>query len=359
MGRPPPLPAMHGRRRQTPAEAADARAKAASKEKARAYTALLQAVLKNNADREYGGQARELAAKLCALNPEAATAWNFRRRAAMEEVKGNEETKEARANAAVAELKVSEAALRRNPKSYCAWHHRRWVLNTWIASEYRAKPFDAIVERECTLTEEFLGLDARNFHGWGYRRFLAEFTAEAPETELAFSQRLIDRDLSNYSAWHHRSAVLPACHATTTGTGDRWSGTLGALSAAAGEIPLDALLAEQALWFEAAVTEPADQAAWVYARWVSGLGARLPDPDAREQVRQRDIKQAREVLTLEPDTTWALLHLANSLVAGDASEAEREEAVHLYRRLADVDADRAGLYREREAGVKPAMAQSL
>ena len=32
------------------------------------------------------------------------------------------------AAAAAGELAVAEAALRRNPKSYPAWHHRRWVV---------------------------------------------------------------------------------------------------------------------------------------------------------------------------------------------------------------------------------------
>ena len=31
-------------------------------------------------------------------------------------------------NAAEAELALSERALRKNPKSYASWHHRRWVI---------------------------------------------------------------------------------------------------------------------------------------------------------------------------------------------------------------------------------------
>lgn len=58
-------------------------------------------------------------------------------------------------------LKV-EMALRRNPKSYGAWYHRKWVLNRGLA------PVD--FEREFQLLDQLLKADARNFHGWNYRR---------------------------------------------------------------------------------------------------------------------------------------------------------------------------------------------
>lgn len=349
---------MHGRRRVSASLASSPEFLEQSAAKAKSYRALLGAVLQASAAKSYLDKQIALSAKLCELNPEAATSWNYRKRATLanhnsESTPIGELPADLRVSVAEAELTVSEAALKRNPKSYCAWYHRRWVLDTWIGKDFAVKPFDAVLERECTLTEQFLSLDPRNFHGWGYRRYLAEFVGETPETELAFSRRLIERDLSNYSAWHHRSAVLPACHGSAAiGGGDaesesRWRGTMGAMSAAATHIPADTLLEEQDLWFQAAVTEPADQAAWVYARWVSGLGSRLEDPEARARVREKDVKQAREVLALEPDATWALVHLANALAAPlDASEADREEARRLYAQLAEVDVDRSGMYEE-------------
>ena len=61
-------------------------------------------------------------------------------------------------------LKV-EVALRQNPKSYGAWYHRKWLLNQKLA------PVDS--KREFGLLDKLLKVDARNFHGWNYRRYVS------------------------------------------------------------------------------------------------------------------------------------------------------------------------------------------
>lgn len=50
-----------------------------------------------------------------------------------------------------------------NPKSYGAWYHRKWVI------QFGLSPMDA----EFLLLKKLLKLDARNFHGWDYRRYLS------------------------------------------------------------------------------------------------------------------------------------------------------------------------------------------
>ena len=69
-----------------------------------------------------------------------------------------------------------------------------------------------------------LTLDSRNFHGWGYRRTVVkqlESPALAPEGseedqeqsmvegEFAYTTRMIKTNLSNFSAWHNRSVLIP------------------------------------------------------------------------------------------------------------------------------------------------------
>ena len=65
-----------------------------------------------------------------------------------------------------------------------------------------------------------LSLDSRNFHGWGYRRTVIsalesiELQAEdsntdLTETEFEYTTKMINSNLSNFSAWHNRSKLIP------------------------------------------------------------------------------------------------------------------------------------------------------
>lgn len=115
-----------------------------------------------------------------------------------------------------------ELALRRNPKSYGAWHHRKWVLQRDI--------LPTNFDHEFRLLDGLLKLDSRNFHGWNYRRqehitmlvssfllivillllfsfsfrFVAALKNVSEEDELKFMTDKIEANFSNYSAWHNR-----------------------------------------------------------------------------------------------------------------------------------------------------------
>ena len=66
------------------------------------------------------------AGKLAELNPDCYTAWNLRRRChAALALKGGVGAERA---LCADERRLTEAALRRNPKAYSAWHHRRWLV---------------------------------------------------------------------------------------------------------------------------------------------------------------------------------------------------------------------------------------
>jgi geranylgeranyl transferase type-2 subunit alpha len=71
-------------------------------------------------------------------------------------------------------------------------------------------------EEDMSLVGMMLVKDSRNFHGWSYRRILvAELESLAlkgssmVESEFQYTTNMIKANLSNFSAWHNRSKLIP------------------------------------------------------------------------------------------------------------------------------------------------------
>jgi geranylgeranyl transferase type-2 subunit alpha len=115
--------------------------------------------------------------KALLVNPDPNYLWNFRR-----ELLGKDES----LRVLDKELTLTQAALTRNPKSYGAWFHRKWVIREECKGNSKGKSnnnnpttLDNILQTELALTAKFLQLDERNFHCWNYRRFVVAAMAGA------------------------------------------------------------------------------------------------------------------------------------------------------------------------------------
>ncbi|AQK66082.1 Geranylgeranyl transferase type-2 subunit alpha 1 [Zea mays] len=231
---------MHGRPRR-PAKPEDEEAASAKAAKLRDLQAQ---VLHNHHGRTYTKEAIGLSFKLLEINPEAYTAWNYRKLAFQHNVKELSDP-EAIKSAVDDELRVVEVALRQNPKSYGAWYHRKWLLCQKLA------PVD--FKREFGLLDKLLKVDARNFHGWNYRRFLARFMGVSDEEELKYTMDKISDNFSNYSAWHNRSILL--------------SNLL--IQQSKGFESKQKIFSEEfELVTQALFTDPSDQSGWFYHLWL-------------------------------------------------------------------------------------------
>ncbi|KAI1262418.1 hypothetical protein F5Y18DRAFT_159534 [Xylariaceae sp. FL1019] len=113
-----------------------------------------------------------------------------------------------------AELSFTVPLLLEFPKCYWIWKYRKWILDEAILR----LPRDAatrIWSAELALDSKMLVKDSRNFHAWGYRRFLVA-RLESPdllgqslaEDEFAYTDKMILANLSNFSAWHSRSRLM-------------------------------------------------------------------------------------------------------------------------------------------------------
>ena len=342
---------MHGRPRE-PKGPKDPAKVEARRRKTALYRQLSAECLARRAARRYDAESLGLVAQLLALNPELYTLWNFRKEALLaagafepDAAEGGGGGEAARA-AAQKELALVEAALRKNPKSYCTWQHRKWVVEGWTAL--------ADLPRELGLCDALLRADARNFHCWSYRRRVAALGAAQfpPDGELAFTAAKINENFSNYSAWHQRSALLPRVYPPAT--------TLAALEAggeggAGGAVPDWALEAEYELVRQAFFTEPADQSAWLYHRLLLGNSIANAGPGLGALLA-REAAACEELLELESSegegaagTKWPLLTLARlrRALRGGGGDEEEEGA---WAKLAAADPMRAGYYRSVAAG---------
>ncbi|XP_059037748.1 geranylgeranyl transferase type-2 subunit alpha isoform X4 [Mustela lutreola] len=188
----------------------------------------------------------ELTSQILGANPDFATLWNCRREV-LQQLEAQKSPEELAALVKT-ELGFLESCLRVNPKSYGTWHHRCWLLSRLPEPNWA---------RELELCARFLEVDERNFHCWDYRRFVATQAAVPPAEELAFTDSLITRNFSNYSSWHYRSCLLPQLHPQPD-------------SGSQGRLPEDVLLKELELVQNAFFTDPNDQSAWFYHRWLLG-----------------------------------------------------------------------------------------
>ena len=97
------------------------------------------------------------------------------------------------------ELALLDILAEKHLKNYQVWHHRR-LLQLQIR-----KP-----KTELDFIAKSLQVDTKNYHTWAYRQWvLAEFNDDVLwEGELAFVENLLNEDVRNNSAWHHRFFVV-------------------------------------------------------------------------------------------------------------------------------------------------------
>ncbi len=356
---------MHGRRKADYQAVLQARSEAereAARNKVAKYKQLQGLALQKRREEKgaaaAGGppveEALALSAQLLRVNPDVYTLWNHRKEimTASRVLSSLGEAQQQDAPGAGPSLLTAELALvaeciQKNPKSYGAWHHRRWLLDqAFPSASFSPSPLLApTLDRELSLCARFLDADERNFHCWNYRRYVASrHPTRTAADEFAFSTARIYKNFSNYSAFHHRAAYLPG-YLAETGLGAQ-----------------EVVKQELAMVQQAVFTEPDDQTAWWYHQFLIAWAH-------RQQKEEEDGEGAflAEVLAGEVDAIrglveegdeeggggyrWAVLTLASLLrqlaaVTSGGEEKGKLEAQSraLFERLCGMDPDHAARY---------------
>eukprot|EP00754_Rhynchopus_humris_P023241 Rhum_TRINITY_DN14827_c15_g1::Rhum_TRINITY_DN14827_c15_g1_i1::g.122135::m.122135/K14050/RABGGTA; geranylgeranyl transferase type-2 subunit alpha len=301
-----------------------------------AYKELCKTCMALRKQRVYTPEALKLLDKILMVNPEFYTMWNYRRellQALLEADCARVVHGDAGAVSGVVEPRASVASTHmlrelrfngevietRDHKSYCVWHHRRWVIQALECSEART----AQLQTELGLCAELLRLDDRNFHCWGHRMWVVERLRAAglhsDADELAFTQERVEANFSNYSAYHARSKVL--------------GGGGGGSGAVADEVEM----VQNAFY-----TEASDQSGWIYGLWLLAQEeARNEEQKGKEAaptpVAETVESAATELLEDDADLKWPRLVLAHQ---GKLAKSDMVTA------LQSTDPLRAGYYHD-------------
>ncbi len=216
------------------------------------------------------------------------------------------------------DLAFTFGALKEHPKVYWIWTHRQWCLEHIPEDDSSDEGSDPLQWQRQTWThelivvEKMLDVDARNcmplslpplyiflishcagtlttaiVHAWAYRRYILKsmpppgpsIPARSPTTELVYTQKKIESNFSNFSAWHQRTKV----YAVTEQLRDPTLLDSGILPSRSECLPrgLNCVSVEFDFVVQAMYTDPNDQSAWLYHRWLISLSMFfLPLPSA-------------------------------------------------------------------------------
>ncbi|GJE85280.1 protein prenyltransferase [Phanerochaete sordida] len=141
----------------------------------------------------------ELTEEIIKMNPAHYSAWQYRYRTLLA------------LNAPLhSELRLMDDFAVNNMKTYQVWHHRRLLITHLTAGSVpAADPFDT-AQAELEFIARVLDVDTKNYHTWSYRQWLlAHFDDPALWLgELPYVDDLLQEDVRNNSAWHHRYFVV-------------------------------------------------------------------------------------------------------------------------------------------------------
>uniref|UniRef100_A0A8C1JBJ2 Geranylgeranyl transferase type-2 subunit alpha n=1 Tax=Cyprinus carpio TaxID=7962 RepID=A0A8C1JBJ2_CYPCA len=357
---------MHGRVKIKSTAQQEEEKRKEKEKKLKAFVSARDAVLKKRSAGEHDEEALQLTRQLLSSNPDFATLWNYRREVLLhlETLREKDEVQKLYES----ELHFIEACLKVNPKSYGCWHHRTWVNTRLPQPDWT---------RELGLCDRCLSLDERNFHCWDYRRVVVKASGVSVEQELQFTDRLIGSNFSNYSSWHYRSTLLPQLHPQPFHSH---------------RVCEEQLLKEYELSHNAFFTDPNDQSAWFYYRWLLGRGVCVcvclellcicEDTSAhpmlcvcvcvyvcvcvcvcnlddlhvcvcicgrselsveKSSVLQAELQSCNQLLELEPQNKWCLLTIILLMRALDPLGHEKETLAH-FQTLKEVDPMRSTYY---------------
>lgn len=156
---------------------------------------LARSMLSNN---ELSTRAIRLTAKIIDLVPAFYTIWNYRFNILSFLL--NDKHIVDSDQFIIKELDWLDQITLNNPKNYQIWSYRQSLLTDLLQGE-------PLLKYELPIIEMMLNDDTKNYHVWSYRKWVVQLIGDYTN-ELSFTNKMIERDVYNNSAWNHRMFYL-------------------------------------------------------------------------------------------------------------------------------------------------------
>jgi geranylgeranyl transferase type-2 subunit alpha len=274
---------MHGRLKVRSTAEQEEQRKLERQKKLAGYKALVARCLAKNQNNDVDDESLRLSEEILYGNPDVLTLWSIRKKTLVKYE--NEKTHDQLDKYYEHDIYVTEMGLRKNPKSYGSWSHRQWCLLK--AEKLSLKCVNW--QNELGLCNKYLNMDERNFHCWSYRQFVIKNGCISKFDELKYTYDRICTNFSNYSSWHYRSKLITDLYLQDTLSKDP-----------------DVFKNELELIENAVFTDPNDQAAWIYQKWLllEHLNSNVKSIELNGNLRKFSFSFATSHLELPKDVVY-------------------------------------------------------
>lgn len=148
----------HGRLKVRSSAEEAARKKTEQAQKVLAYRTGMTKILEKTRANQYDSELMLMTSLILCKNPDVSMLWNIRRTCILEKQQSDEEN--IAGEMFKKDLDFTESCLLANPKSYCIWHHRCWILEhspepKWQQEVEVCTRYLKMDERNCKLSQVF------------------------------------------------------------------------------------------------------------------------------------------------------------------------------------------------------------
>lgn len=341
------------------------------------YRKLSDLVLQGKENHVYTKEALEQTTTLLELNPEYNAVWNYRRDVMVHLFDAGELSAQ---DVLTQELHMVLAMMKQYPKCYWIWNHRRWCL------EELDKRAAANWQMELAIVHKLLEMDSRNYHGWHYRRYVvsnirqraveklqdpsAEQIAavELPIylAEFTYTTGKINKNISNFSAWHGRTKLIPAIfkaiHSVPVETLQKDTDAAAMFLDPAKFFSHELNLVKTGMFMDSD-----DTSVWLYTQWLltNELFYEHSTQEAYEGVLQAHLRDVEELNELEKqdsatnaDHVWCVKTIVfiKALLNKSRGKAAMDDTIQeLLQKLVALDPLRRGRVLDQIAGREPVL----